>query len=174
VFCVSHRHDSSGGIRKQPRHYQIFIIIDPALHLRSTSIAAYVLDARNIRPYSTNFFRIYFVIAFELRRELLGFPLFIKLNFPRTCAINKNSSIKIHLVFIGALVLDITHSVLCDYVIKTIKLFGNDREDIFFTLFSMKIKNSENFCKYFTISSIETSTGLSVHYLLKVSLVRSA
>jgi len=88
VFCVSHRHDSSGGIRKQPRHYQIFIIINPALHLRSTSIA-YILDARNIRPYSTNFFRIYFVIAFELRRELLGFPLFTKLNFPRPCAINK-------------------------------------------------------------------------------------
>jgi len=43
---------------------------------------------------------------------------------------------------------------------------------IYFLLvfFLSKIKNSENFRKYFTISGIETLAGLSIHYLLKVSL----
>jgi len=67
------------------------------LHPQSTSIVAYIPSIGDVLSLSSAL-----VIAFGLRRELLGFPLLTKLNLARTCAINKTLlAIKIYLVFIG-------------------------------------------------------------------------
>jgi len=57
-----------------------YLLLFTRHYTRGQQVQLHILDARNIAPIRLiNFFRIDFIIAFGLRRELLGFPLLTKL-----------------------------------------------------------------------------------------------